>query len=111
MGLRRPALGGVGEIFGALITAGVEIYKVEKAEDMAEERMEFEEAQAARAAAREAEALRIQQETVKSMQAEKAKEAGAQGEILGMAPTTFYTAAGIGLGAVMLLGTMVMKKG
>lgn len=108
---RTLRLGQWGDIAAAAVSAGVEVYKAEKAEDMAEDRLEFEEAQAARAAAREQEALRMQKELIQSAQAQKAAEAGGtSGEILGMKQGTFFAVAGVGLGAAVLLGALMMRS-
>lgn len=99
-------------LISAAINAGVQVYKIKTEEEMAEEALEFKEAQAAAAAAREAEALRIQQEAIKSMQpkAQPSAAAGAPSDtILGMKPTTFYVTAGLAAG-VLVLGTMLLTK-
>lgn len=111
--IHAPRLGQWGDIFGAIVQAGTEVYKVRTQAEIAEDRMEFEEAQAARAAAREAEAQRIQQEALKAINEQKtqaaAGPAAAGGMILGMQPQTFYVVAGLGIGAVVLLGMFMMK--
>lgn len=113
----KPRLGQWEAVVSAAINAGVQVYKIRSEEERAEDALEFKEEQAAAAAAREAEALRIQQEAMKAMvDAGKPKEAAAAGapggdeKILGMKPTTFYLTAGLGAGA-LILGTMLLTKG
>jgi len=112
-GLGPRRLGQWGDVVSAAITAGVQIYSIEQQKEMAKDREEFAQAQADKAAAREAEALRIQQEMLKATQ-EKAATAAAPGgsgaPIMGMQPGVFYTVAGVGAGA-LLLGIMFMMRG
>lgn len=117
----RRYLGQWEAVISAAINAGVQVYRIRTEEEMAEDALEFKEEQAAKAAAREAEALRIQQEAIKAMQQQRegaagptgaAGAAGPAGEntILGMKPSTAYTIGGVTVGAV-ILGALLLTGG
>lgn len=123
IGIQHPSRNYLGQweaVISAAINAGVQVYRIRSEEEMAKDALEFKEEQANKAAAREAEALRIQQEAIKAMQQQQqggaTGGAGATGpaaagnKILGMQPGTFYTIAGVTVGAV-LLGTILLTKG
>jgi hypothetical protein len=102
-------------VISAAINAGVQAYKIRSEEERAEDALKFKEEQAAAAAAREQEALRIQQEAIKAMQEQNkpqaAVTASSGGEtILGMKPTTFFIGAGLAAG-VLVLATMLLTRG
>lgn len=101
---------GWSEAIAAGIQAGVAIYQTEAQKEMAEDRLEFQEDQAAKAAAREAEAQRIQQELVKAnQQSNTAAAAASAAPIMGMQPAVFYTAAGLGVGVLVLVGMFLTR--
>jgi biotin carboxyl carrier protein len=122
IGIQHPSRNYLGQweaVISAAINAGVQVYRIRSEEEMAKDALEFKEEQANKAAAREAEALRIQQEAIKAMQQQQAAPTGGAGatgpaasgnKILGMQPGTFYTIAGVTVGAV-LLGTILLTKG
>lgn len=128
IGIQHPTRKYLGQweaLISAAINAGVQVYRVRSEEERAKDALKFQEQQAARAAAREAEALRIQQEAIKAMQQQQAGTSGAAGPtgapgaagpagagntILGMQPGTFYTVAGVTVGAV-LLGAILLTRG
>lgn len=108
LGAKR--LGQWGEVSAALINAGIQAYSIERQKEMAKDREEFAAAQADKAAAREAEALRIQAEMVKATQAKVVADAKPGEPIFGMPPIAFYSVLGVGGGA-LLLGLMYMMRG
>lgn len=119
MGIQHPSrtyLGQIESIISAAINAGVAVYRIRSEEERAEEALEFKEEQASYARAREEEALRIQQEAIKALQDQSKPKTttttpGApESTILGMKPTTFYIAAGLTAGA-LVLGTILLTKG
>lgn len=126
MGIQHPSrffLGQWESIISAAINAGVQAYKIHSEEERADDLRKSQERLAQQAAAREQEALRIQQEAIKAMQQQQAGAAGptgAQGAagapgasentILGMQPSTFLPLAGITVGA-LLLGGFLLTRG
>lgn len=123
IGIQHPSrqfLGQWESVISAAITAGVQAYRIHSEEERAEEEREFKEEQAARAASREQEALRIQQEAIRAMQQQQTGAVGPTGApvpagapgntILGMQPGTFYTLAGVTAGA-LLLGGFLLTRG
>lgn len=122
IGIQHPNrlfLGQWESVISAAINAGLTAYKIHSEEERAEEERKFKEKLAQQAAAREAEALRIQQEAIKSMQQQQQAAAGPAGAagapgpggtILGMQPGTFYALAGVSAGA-LLLGAFLLTRG
>lgn len=123
MGIQHPNrmfLGQWESIISAAINAGVAAYGIHSQEERAEDERKFKEKLAAQAAAREAEALRIQQEAIKAQQAAlqppqttagPQAAAGAPGgeRILGMQQGTFLALAGITAGALILGGFLLTR--
>jgi hypothetical protein len=107
LGAKR--LGQWGDIVSSLINAGIQVYTTEQQQEMAEDREDFAREQADKAAAREAEALRIQKEMVTATQAKAVADAKPGEPIFGMPPIAFYSVLGVGGGA-LLLGLMYMMK-
>jgi hypothetical protein len=116
----RAFLGQWESVISAAINAGLSVYKIRSEEQRAKDEQKFREKQAADAAAREQEALRIQTEALKAQQAAlqppvatgaPGAVAGAPGEtILGMQPGTFFMVAGLSA-ATLLLGTFLLTRG
>lgn len=126
LGLSEPprvVLGQLESIISAVINAGLSVYKIRSEEERAEDDRKFKEKLANQAAARETEALRIQQEAIKAQQAALQPQPGAAGvpgapgaqgapsqeKILGMSPGTFFTAAGL-TAATLLGATYLMTR-
>jgi hypothetical protein len=125
LGIQHPSRNYLGQweaVISAAIQAGVQVYKVRTEQEMAKDALKFKEDQANKAAAREVEALRIQQEAIKAMQQQQAGAAGDKGApgavgpagsentILGMKPITAYTIGGVTVGAV-ILGALLLTRG
>lgn len=122
MGFQHPNrmyLGQIESVISAAINAGISAYKIYSDQERAEDERKFKEKLANQAAAREAEALRIQQEAIKAQQAllqpPAAVATGTPGapageKILGMQPGTFFTLAGLSA-ATLLLGTFLLTRG
>lgn len=120
IGIQHPSrmyLGQWESVISAAINAGVQAYGIYSQEERAEEERKFKERLAAQAAAREAEALRIQQEALKAQQAALQPQTAVQAagpaggdRILGMQQGTFLALAGITAGA-LLLGGFLLTRG
>lgn len=111
MGINHPDRKQMGDIFSALVTGAIAYYQGQQQLKLAKKRLKMEKEQAAAANAREAEAMRIQQESMAALTVQQqAVEATAdQDKILGMKPTTFYIAAGLAAGAA-ILGAFSLAK-
>lgn len=115
MGIQHPRKTFLGQwdLLSTLVNSVVAVYRIRTEEEMAKDRLDLQKDLAAQAAAREAEALRIQQEAIKALQPKPTTTttpAASSGTILGMKPVTFYIVAGATAGA-LVLGTMLLTKG